>query len=72
MLTLIPCPLCQATAEISDRFCLESTDGYIEHVVVECVRDHHFRMPVDRLPAAIQVLMTEPKPVGSEELRPIR
>jgi hypothetical protein len=52
MLILIPCPQCQATAEVSDRFCLESTDGYIEHVVVDCVRDHHFRMPVDRLPAA--------------------
>jgi hypothetical protein len=72
MLILIPCPQCQATAEVLDRFCLESTDGYIEHVVLECVRSHHFRMPADRLPAAVQVLMTEADPAGAEELPPIR
>lgn len=69
MLVLIPCPECQATAEISDRFCLQSTDGYIEHVVVDCVRNHHFRMPVDRLPAAAQQFTAESEPAAPRHPR---
>jgi hypothetical protein len=36
------CPECGAPAEVTDRFALESTDGPIEHVRVQCVRRHWF------------------------------
>jgi hypothetical protein len=49
MLTVIPCPECDAPAEIAERFSLPSTDGPVAHVVVYCVGGHHFRMPADRL-----------------------
>jgi hypothetical protein len=48
---LTPCPQCGMPAEITDRFCLDSTDGPIEHVALSCIDGHHFRMAADRLPA---------------------
>jgi hypothetical protein len=48
---LTRCPQCGLPAEIRDRFCLESTDGPIDHVAVSCIDGHHFRMAADRLGA---------------------
>jgi hypothetical protein len=52
-LTLLSCPECGLPAEITDRFSLTSTDGPVDHVAVSCVDGHHFRMPSDRLSAAV-------------------
>jgi hypothetical protein len=49
--TVISCPGCGVPAEIADRFSLPSTDGPVEHVVVDCAAGHHYRMAADRLPA---------------------
>jgi hypothetical protein len=49
--TFITCPGCAVPAEIADRFTLPSTDGPVEHVVVDCAAGHHYRMAADRLPA---------------------
>jgi predicted nucleic acid-binding Zn-ribbon protein len=46
---LVSCPECGATAEITDRFRLPSTAGPVDHVTVNCVAGHHFRMPADDL-----------------------
>ena len=51
MPTLVSCPDCGVSAEISERFSLPSTDGPVEHIAVHCPAGHHFRMPADRLPA---------------------
>jgi hypothetical protein len=48
---LTPCPQCGLPAEIRERFCLQSTDGPVDHVVVSCINDHHFRMAADQLVA---------------------
>ena len=39
----ISCPGCGVPAEIADRFSLPSTDGPVEHVVVDCAAGHHYR-----------------------------
>jgi hypothetical protein len=39
------CPECGAPAEITRRSALESTDGPVEHVKLQCVRRHWFLMP---------------------------
>jgi len=49
MPALTPCPECGATAEITERFTLQSTDGPVPHVALSCVFGHHFRMDADRL-----------------------
>jgi hypothetical protein len=49
-LSLAPCPECGLAAEISDRFSLPSTEGPVDHVVLNCVAGHYFRMASDRLP----------------------
>ena len=50
------CPECGAAAEVIDRMALESTDGPMEHLKIQCVRRHWFIMPTamlaDRAPAA--------------------
>jgi len=51
MQTFPPCPDCGVPAEITERFCLPSTDGPVDHVALFCVAGHHFRMAADRLPA---------------------
>jgi hypothetical protein len=51
MATFIACPVCPAIAQVTERFVLDSTDGPIEHLAVSCAAGHHFRMPVDSLPA---------------------
>ena len=48
MQTVISCPGCGVPAEIADRFSLPSTDGPVEHVVVDCAAGHHYRMAADR------------------------
>jgi hypothetical protein len=49
MLTLISCPEYRVPAEITERFHLPSTDGPVDHVVVDCAGGHYFRMAADRL-----------------------
>ena len=49
MLLLVPCPECDVPAEITERFRLPSTDGAVEHIAVQCVAGHYFRMAADRL-----------------------
>jgi hypothetical protein len=39
------CPECGAPAEVTRRSALESTDGPVEHVKIQCVRRHWFLMP---------------------------
>jgi len=39
------CPECGAPAEVTQRSALESTDGPMEHVKIQCVRRHWFLMP---------------------------
>jgi hypothetical protein len=51
MPTLVSCPDCGVPAEITGRFDLPSTDGPVDHIVVQCAAGHHFRMAADRLPA---------------------
>jgi hypothetical protein len=43
------CPECGAPAEVTDRTALESTDGPMEHVKLQCVRRHWFLMPTAML-----------------------
>ena len=51
--TYCPHPACGAVAEIVDRFAFASTDGFIEHVKVQCLHRHLFMLPVDKLPPSI-------------------
>jgi hypothetical protein len=48
MLFLLPCPGpgCGAPAEVLDRAVLESTDGPVEHVKLQCLARHIFLVPV--------------------------
>ena len=48
-LEIVECPECAATAEVVDRFVLESTDGPVEHAIVRCVLKHRFTVLVERL-----------------------
>jgi len=43
------CPECGAPAEVTDRFVLESTDGPIEHVRLQCAGLHWFLMSTESL-----------------------
>ena len=54
MLTVIACPECGAPAEVTERFCLPSTDGPEQHVALSCAAGHHPRIAVDSLPAQTQ------------------
>ena len=49
MPTLVSCPECAVPAEITERFSLPSTDGPVDHIVLDCAASHHFRMPADML-----------------------
>ncbi len=42
---LIACPECGVTAEVLDRFTLDSTAGPVEHLRIACLSGHHFLMP---------------------------
>jgi hypothetical protein len=53
MRILVSCPDCGVPAEITERFCLPSTDGPVDHIGLHCAAGHHFRMAADRL-AALQ------------------
>ena len=44
-LALTVCPECELPAEVKDRFVLPSTEGPVDHVALQCVARHHFRMP---------------------------
>lgn len=50
-LDLAGCPECDAPAEVVDRFVLDSPDGPVEHVTVQCVRRHRFVMLTDPMAA---------------------
>ena len=58
----IPCPQCGASAWITERFWLASTDGPVEHLVTGCVNQHWLTPRAetlagvrwDRTPAAAQ------------------
>jgi hypothetical protein len=43
---------CSGVAEVVDRTVLESTDGPVEHLRIECVRGHTFFCPTFVLEAA--------------------
>jgi hypothetical protein len=45
----IPCPQCDASAQISERFWLDSTAGPVEHVKTGCERGHWFTPTVESL-----------------------
>ena len=47
------CPECGAPAEITFRTALESTDGPMEHVKIQCVLRHWFLMPTAMLAATL-------------------
>jgi hypothetical protein len=49
MQSLVSCPDCGVPAEITERFCLPSTDGPVDHIVLQCAAGHHFRMAADGL-----------------------
>jgi hypothetical protein len=51
-------PKFHAPAEVTDCFCLASTDGPVEHVAVSCIASHHFRMPAEMLPVALDEPLT--------------
>ena len=47
---VLACPVCHRTAEVADRFDLDSTDGPVPHVRLRCGRGrHHLMMPLDSL-----------------------
>lgn len=48
-LELVACPTCAAPAEVVERFVLDSTDGPIEHAIVQCAERHRFTVLVERL-----------------------
>jgi len=62
------CPECWAPAEVTDRFVLESTDGPIEHLRIQCAGRHWFLMSTETLarhrPAAAPGRIPMPAPVS--------
>jgi hypothetical protein len=62
------CPECGAPAEVTDRSALESTDGPIEHVKIQCLRRHWFLMPAGSLDEQIQA--TRPSYTGTVGCEP--
>lgn len=50
VLTLIPCPECGVTAEVTQHFSLASTAGPVGHIALNCIAGHRFLMPADELP----------------------
>ena len=64
MHSLVSCPDCGVPAEVTERFWLPSTDGPVDHIVLHCAADHHFRMPADRLPAAQPQPRAAPQPAA--------
>lgn len=64
MQILVSCPDCGVPAEITERFCLPSTDGPVEHIVLHCAADHHFRLAADRLPALRPQASRDEQPQG--------
>jgi hypothetical protein len=62
------CPECRAPAEITDRFALESTDGPIEHVRLQCVHRHWFLMPT----ASLATLRSAARPLSRPDAPPRR
>lgn len=65
MLILLPCPDCGYPAEVTDRFALNSTDGPVDHVALQCAGGHHFRMPVDALAVQSQEQLGAPRAMSS-------
>jgi hypothetical protein len=61
-MSAMTCPGCGATAEVTERFTLASTDGPVAHVALSCAVGHHYRMAADRLPAPAPRLRLMPGP----------
>jgi hypothetical protein len=40
-------PQCGAPAEITERFWLDSTDGPVEHLKIDCLSKHWFTPPAE-------------------------
>ena len=49
MTRIIACPECGHAATVLDRCVLESTDGPVEHLRIECTAGHCFFMPTTGL-----------------------
>jgi hypothetical protein len=65
------CPECGAPAEVIDRFALESTDGPIEHVRIQCIARHWFLMATASLARyRAAAAPAVPAPRDGTELRP--
>ncbi|MGH3940482.1 MAG: hypothetical protein ACRDTG_17960 [Pseudonocardiaceae bacterium] len=62
-LDLARCPACGGTAEVVDRFVLDSTDGPLEHVTTYCARRHRLSMLTEHLAAD-----PLPSPLGKEPI----
>jgi hypothetical protein len=65
------CPDCGALAEVTDRFVLESTDGPVEHVRLQCVGQHWFLLSTASL-ARHHAAVPVPAPVSRPDARPRR
>jgi hypothetical protein len=52
------CPTCGNPAHILERPVLESTDGPVEHVRIQCDHGHCYLLPVDTLERALTRLTT--------------
>lgn len=52
---LYDCPECGLPATVSRLGDLPSTDGSVEHVRVNCARDHRFVGPADRLRVTLPI-----------------
>ena len=60
-LVIVPCPECGASAEIVDRFILESTEGPVEHAVVMCIDRHRLTMLVESMARRHPVVAAGPR-----------
>jgi hypothetical protein len=48
----ISCPQCGASAQITDRFRLDSTAGPVEHLQTGCVNNHWLTPLAETVPSA--------------------
>jgi hypothetical protein len=66
MLTIARCSDGGVPAEITERFRLASTDGQVDHVVVDCAAGHYFRMSAEMLAPQPQ---PQPQPLTAQRLQ---
>jgi hypothetical protein len=58
----IACPECGASARITERFWLDSTDGPVEHLVTGCGNQHWLTPPAETLTGA----QSDPVPAATQ------